>query len=451
METASIETTKYEEKVLEPIGKNYKSERVSNLRYIKPVTSEGLEEFKPDLSVLTQEEREMFYIMNSHRKGGGLLFLTSSPGFGKSAIYKSIAEKLKMNYICVPLAGADETNLGNYPRPKMVKTFDGDGNPIEIEVVGFIPPEWAAIANSRPTLVHFEEINRCPKNVRNAILSIINERVISYLLKFNSNVFMCSCGNLDDEDTEEMGKALRGRIVEYKHELTIPQWEDNFAYDNVHELITEYINNDPDKFNPDIKSNYDAISYPSARSWTFFSNWLTMNLTNGCITNHKEGAITQDMVEIICRNVKRYVGAEFGTSFETWIKDNIGFSIYDIIEDYPSVREKVKTTFARGKAHSFMERLKRDKNFSVINLTKEQWLNLVSFLTEKIDDGTGKEQPLIYKDQAVGYIKYFVFDINNPNVKDIVWGNQHLITPWILESVKYNFAEAMAALPQLKK
>lgn len=444
-----METMEFKEMVLEPIlQSDYDvaegTETREGRRYLKPLGyNSTIESYNPDISLLTPLELEMWRVINSHRRGGGLLFWTSSPGFAKSAIYANIARKLGLNFITVSLGGADETEIGNYPSKRDIETIDMYGEKVTFEVIGHIPPEWAARANERPTLIHFEEINRCPKQIRNAILQMINERIISHILKFNHNVYMCSSGNLDDEDTEEMGKALRGRVVHIHREITIEEWYENFAKYYVHDIVIEYIFARRDQFNPTLGENHDSITHPSARSWTFFSFWLTENLTNLCLSNSGEGKITHDMVDILSKNVYRFVGKTGGNEFTLWLRDNIGFSIYDIIENYTNLRDSARKKLNRTTAQGYMETLKRDKDFYIGNLNETQWENFKSFLLETLPSTNGKETPLFGQDQLTEYARYFFFDINNDRVSKDSLRKLKEEKPWLFKDFVKNFKESL--------
>ena len=138
------------------------------------------------LGNLTEKERKYFAIMWAKY---GVLFISSKPGVAKSAIGRSIAEKMGFAYLDMRLSMSDESDF-KYPYLE-----DGvfDGKPIKVS--GYAVPRWAYEANQRPTLIHFEELNRAPQFVRNAALQILLEREIGEF-KFNSNVIMMASGNL---------------------------------------------------------------------------------------------------------------------------------------------------------------------------------------------------------------------------------------------------------------
>lgn len=227
-------------------------------------------EFQKNLRNLNPMERKYFNIMRSQY---GVLFIQSRPGVGKSAIAKSIANRMGLQYVDIRLSMADETDM---QFPNLVHNEDLGQHVIEHAI-----PQWAVIANEKPTLIHFEELNRAPLAVRNAALQILLERGIGPKFKFNENVFMMSSGNLgdeDDTDVEEFDAALKNRLINIKHDLTTPEWL-KWAEGNVHPDVTSFIGLFPDYYYK--KGNSDESVYASPRSWTMLSSFLYKNFGGG--------------------------------------------------------------------------------------------------------------------------------------------------------------------------
>jgi MoxR-like ATPase len=115
----------------------------------------------------------------------------------------------------------DETDVGLYPS---LSEIDMDGEMVKCLISLCL---WAVEANKRPTIIHFEELNRASQQVRNAALQILLEREIGTAFKFNDNVLMMSSGNLGDEDgtdVEEFDSALNNRLIHINHTLDVQEW-----------------------------------------------------------------------------------------------------------------------------------------------------------------------------------------------------------------------------------
>ena len=80
----------------------------------------------------------------------GVLFITSAPGYAKSAMMLSIAKKIGAKYIDMRLAMADETDFKfPYRRTQLI-------NGENVEVSDFTTPLWAVTANEQLTIIHLK-------------------------------------------------------------------------------------------------------------------------------------------------------------------------------------------------------------------------------------------------------------------------------------------------------
>lgn len=228
-------------------------------------------DFNERLKKLTPKELTYFYLMRGQL---GVPFLKSKPGVAKSAITRSIANKLGLQYVDIRLSMADETDM-QFPNLTHNKELN-------CHVIEHAIPEWAVMANQRPTLIHFEELNRAPLAVRNAALQILLERGIGPKFKFNQDVYMISSGNLGEEDgtdVEEFDSALNNRIIPINHSLTIQEWLDWGENTVIHPDITSFIKFYGDYFYKG--PNENSQSYASPRSWHMLSEFIVKNFGGG--------------------------------------------------------------------------------------------------------------------------------------------------------------------------
>ena len=101
---------------------------------------------KEKLKLLTQKERTYFQCMWPK---SGVLYITSKPGIAKSAIARNIAEKMEFSYKDIRLAMVDETDVGLFPS---LGEING------VKCLDHVVPKWAIDANTKPTIIHFEEL-----------------------------------------------------------------------------------------------------------------------------------------------------------------------------------------------------------------------------------------------------------------------------------------------------
>ena len=341
-----------------------------------------------DLSKLTERERLYYQVMKAK---SGVLFITAKPGVAKSAIARSIADKMDMAYEDVRLSMSDETDF-KFPH---ITTID------DVKVSDYAVPRWAFEANKRPTILHFEELNRAPQFVRNAALQILLERQIGNF-KFNDNVFMMASGNLGDEDgtdVEEFDSALNNRLIHYPHTLSYQEWIDNFAQEKVHPSIVSFINAYPDYLYQDAGENTKAYATP--RSWTFLSDFIIESI--GKKSNSQE---VRSLIQGIAFS---YIG-NTSNKFLKYLEEQSTLNINDIIDNFDGVKKTLEK-FQRDKKSELIQSL---KEMDIKEFKKVQVENTVKFLkTVQEDELTAyllhiiDTEEDIYVDNIVSLLKSF--------------------------------------------
>jgi hypothetical protein len=338
------------------------------------------------ISTLTARERKYFMTMWPK---SGVLYITSKPGIAKSAISRSIADKMGFRYMDLRLSMADETDF-KFPFLKDVKSDKKD-----IKVSGYAVPEWAYEANQQPTIIHFEELNRAPQFVRNAALQILLERQIGDF-KFNNTVLMMASGNLGDEDgtdVEEFDNALNNRLVHYNHTLNATEWIDNFGKDNVHSVVLSYIKAYPEKLYQNPTENTKAFATP--RSWTFLSDFI--------IQNFGKEATPREFITDLMEVAHGYVG-NGAQRFLQYCQEMINITIQDVIDRYDKIEKE-------------LDKYNRDKNSELINSLKEYDIKKMS---DKQLDNVTKFLKRVGEDELTAYLLHIldnVQDVSDSKVK----------------------------------
>jgi MoxR-like ATPase len=163
----------------------------------------------------------------------GVVYLEGRPGEGKSSIIRSIAQKTNRKFFDIRLSQMDETDIGLFP---FVDTNE--------KCLNYVVPRWAVEANKQPSIILFDELNRAQLPIRNAALQILLDRKIGWDFLFNDDVLFFAAGNVGESDgcdVEEFDAALWGRLIHVKHSLTIDEWIDGFAKENVWEVVVSYL------------------------------------------------------------------------------------------------------------------------------------------------------------------------------------------------------------------
>jgi hypothetical protein len=322
------------------------------------------QEIRERISLLTPRERKYFMMMWPK---SGVLYITSKPGIAKSAMSRHIAEVMGFEYLDIRLSMNDETDF-KFP---FIRDTEYNGNVLKVS--GTAIPEWAFNANKKPTIIHFEELNRAPLFVRNAALQILLERQIGDF-KFNNNVLMMASGNLGEEDScdvEEFDNALNNRLIHVNHTLGADEWIENFAKTNCHPSIVSYIKAYPEKLYQNPTENTKAYATP--RSWVFLSDFITKNFG----MDATPGEFLPYLQEIAYSYVG--VGAQ---RFIQYIQEMVNITIRDIIDRYDKV-EKELDKYNRDKNSELIQSL---KEVDIKTLTDKQIDNVVKFLKRVSDD-----------------------------------------------------------------
>ena len=337
------------------------------------------------LQNLTAKERKYFSIMWAKY---GVLYITSKPGVAKSAIGRSIAEKMGFRYLDMRLSMSDESDF-KYP---YLEDANHEGKMIKVS--GYAVPRWAYEANSQPTIIHFEELNRAPQFVRNAALQILLEREIGEF-KFNENVLMMASGNLGDEDgtdVEEFDAALNNRLIHVSHTLSVEEWLGDFATDSCHKLITSFIKAHPEQM---YKTSDNTKAYATPRSWTMLSKFIT--------ANWGQDASPKDFLPLLKEVATGYIGNS-AMKFIQYCEDMLNISINDVLNNYDGIKKDLEK-YNRDKNSELIQSL---KEIDITKLTEKQLANAVKFLKNVGDD------------EKTAYLLYIldnITDVTNPKLK----------------------------------
>jgi len=335
---------------------------------------------------LTAKQKKYFRMMFGK---SGVLFLTAEPGVAKSAIMRTIAKKMDFQYFDIRLSMVDEIDVGLFPYRKEMELDleDATGETTKkiLSVMSYAIPEWAYMSNLKPTIIHFEELNRAPLAVRNAALQILLERAIGTSFKFNQNVYMVSSGNLgemDGTDVEEFDRALNNRLIHYKHTLTLPEWIEDFAKDNVHQVIVNFLKSNEEHFlhSYDEKRSKTQESYATPRSWTFLSDYI--------VNNYGMQSSITDFIDDVRELGASYIGDGANSRFIRYLDESLKFGINDLLNRYDEIKDQLKD-------------LTRDKKSELLNSLKQK--NILDF-NAKQKENVKRFILTVSEDEAVAYI-----------------------------------------------
>ena len=362
-------------------------------------TKQKTKKFRPteqQLSSLTAKERDYYDKMKAKE---GVLYITSRPGEAKSSIARSVANKLGMQYFDVRLSMVDETEVGGFPVINEETIIGREGDDVQVKVLDYAIPKWAVKANQKPSIIHFEELNRASLQVRNAALQMLLERCIGTEFQFNNNVLMITSGNLgedDGTDVEEFDAALNNRLIHVKHIVLADEWlkdyatktyiseEDGKEYQNVIAPITAFIKANPEYLYK--KGKEEVKAYATHRSWTFLSAYIR-ELLGEETANYKYDAVRDAVVS----NGSCYIGTS-ASKFQKFLDESLQLNIEDVLKNFDKVEDKIKKA-NRDKKSELLQNLK-EKDISKMKSSEVD--NVVKFLK------------LVNEDECVAYLTFVI-------------------------------------------
>jgi hypothetical protein len=320
----------------------------------------------------------------------------SKPGMAKSAMSREIARRNVLKYIHLNLSQMDESEIGGLPRAKIME----DG----IEVMQYIIPKWAYDSNNsvnegfKGCLIHFEELNRARKEVRDACLQVLNERGIGHEFRFAPHVYMCASGNLGDVDgcdVEELDSAVNNRLYHEVWELPIKEWVSGFAKDNVNPYIVSFLEANPDHAFKKDKNTDEAFA--TYRSWTQFSNFINFECNNKNLDSNNP----LNLVNLVNEFGMGFVG-NASNRFLRYLQEKIKININDVLNNFSAIKKDLKDA-TRDK---YSELLRELKEIDLNTLSKDKLENVIGFL--KICDD----------DERIGYFKHVTLQDNYMSLED---------------------------------
>ena len=199
-------------------------------------------------------------------------FLSSSPGIGKSAAVHQLAKRFNLKVIDIRLAQEDPTALGGFP--SIVNGRSTYAPPERFPLEGDKIPD-----GYKGWLIFFDEINSAPRSVISAAYKIVLDRMIGEK-HLHPNVRMIAAGNLatDNAIVNEMGTAMRSRVVHIHVTTHADNWLDFAAKAGFDSRVVSYLHYQANKINSfkQFGSSSDE-TFACERTWEFVSKILKAN------------------------------------------------------------------------------------------------------------------------------------------------------------------------------
>lgn len=195
-------------------------------------------------------------------------YIKGSPGVGKSALVRAIADDYNLFLLDVRLASCDPTDLNGFP------SIDEDINKASYVPFDSFPLSTDPIPQGyNGWLVFLDEVNGAERAVQKASYKIALDRKVGHH-DLHPNVIIICAGNLDTDNalTEEMGSAMKSRLVHLHLMSDHKVFIDHAPTAGFDHRVTSFI-----AFKPDMLNNFDpsfdeADTFACDRTWEFASD-----------------------------------------------------------------------------------------------------------------------------------------------------------------------------------
>ncbi len=217
------------------------------------------------------------------------VMMWGSPGIGKSAIVRQIAEPNGREVFDIRLALLDPTDLRGIP------FYNPKKNTAEWAVASILPQDRDSNA-----IIFLDEINAAPPVIQAAAYQLVLDRRIGeYTLPEGVDIIAAGNREGDKAVTFKMPSPLLNRFIHIDFEVKFDDWYDWAIQNKIHEHVVGFLNHQKGKlnqFDPSSKSR----GFPTPRSWEFTSKIMHESASNTVLRNMIGGAIGEGaMVEFM--------------------------------------------------------------------------------------------------------------------------------------------------------
>jgi len=213
--------------------------------------------------MIIERAKELFKKQLRAKDNKTIFCFEGDAGIGKSAIVKQGAAEEGYEVVELRLAEMEPGDLIGVPRGVDGKTV-------------WLQPSWFPADDGKKYILFFDELNRAPLDVRQAVFQVLTEfKLHTHVLPKNVKIVVAINPANDNYQVEELGKAMGNRVCLIP---TTVEPESFYIYakdEGFDEKVLNFLVVQPDLL---LKVSQNADQYPSPRSWHMLSNCFTTGL-----------------------------------------------------------------------------------------------------------------------------------------------------------------------------
>jgi len=203
--------------------------------------------------------------------------LISSPGVGKSAIVKEIAEEWKLKVIDIRLTEYDPTELNGYP------FILNPTDEIHLVKAGHVPMITFPTENDpipegyRGWMIILDEFPSAPLSVQAAAYKITLDRMVGSH-KLHKNCIIVTAGNkaTDKAIVNRLSTAQQSRFSTLMIKVDLNTWLEWANRVDIDYRVRSFLRWKPELLH-DFNPNHADLTFPCPRTWHFVSNLAAAN------------------------------------------------------------------------------------------------------------------------------------------------------------------------------
>ncbi|MDH5465413.1 MAG: AAA family ATPase [Thiovulaceae bacterium] len=205
-------------------------------------------------------------------------FVWGSPGIGKSAIIKEIAEDLSIDFIDLRFSLLAPTDLHGIPF-------------LQEDVTSWALPDFLPRDDTKAGILFLDELNEASVSVQAAAYQLILDRKIAGY-ELPSNWAIIAAGHHENAQMIEarLSPLLANRFVHFELDLSVDDWR-TWAYANhIDHMIISFLSAYPDLLST-FDTNTKSHSFATPRSWEFVDTILKSKIETSKILESIGGAV----------------------------------------------------------------------------------------------------------------------------------------------------------------